>query len=245
MKAGSFIIDGVNSADYDIFIQSRPDMNTPKRRVTLEYGVGSDGGIPFDDEAYDNVDFSLLIAMSAKWGDSIESRRIKLFNMFRGGTYKSFIPYYDSTNETFIMLNGEIKVVNKYYLYGAIVFEVPVTRLPWKYVRGHEERVITNGATLINPTSDIALPLIRVSGSGDITLKIGSQSFVFKNINSHVYLDSEMMSAYREVANVYTNENSKVFSREYLKLNTGSNIITWTATGSVTVRITPRWRTLI
>lgn len=245
MKKGSFIIDGVDSSDFDIFIQDRPDMNSPRRRVNFEYGVGSDGAILFDEESYDNVDFTLLIGMSAKWGDSIESRRVKLYDLFRGGSYKSFIPYYDDTNESFIILNGEVVISNKYYMHGAIVFEVPLSRLPWKRLVGHGERVISNGETINNPTSNISLPLFKITGSGSITLNVGSQSFVFKNINSHVYLDSELMLAYRSLTGINENENSKVYTRDYLYFNTGANVVTWSTTGSVVVSVTPRWRTLV
>ena len=46
MKGGYFILDGVNSEDYNLFIQRTPLIETPSRRVELKHAMGVHGGIP-------------------------------------------------------------------------------------------------------------------------------------------------------------------------------------------------------
>lgn len=244
MEAGRFIINGVNSSTYDIFIQGRPDVTAPARRVTFEYGDGSDGALPYDDVAYDNVELEILCGMSAKWGASVSERRAKAFSLFDGGSYKSFVPYYDDKYEYRVMLKDKIAFRNKYFYNGTLQFVLPLTMKPWKHRVDYPLTQVTKGGSLLNPTDKPALPRIKITGTGDCTMSIGGQTFVVKNINGHIWLDSELMIAYRETAGVY-NENSKVYSRDFLVLNTGTNIITWSGAGVTRVDIEPRWRSLV
>ena len=59
LKPGHFIINGLKSSDYKVFIQDRPDIETPKRRVTFESPNGYEGELAFDDEGYEPTEFEL------------------------------------------------------------------------------------------------------------------------------------------------------------------------------------------
>jgi phage-related protein len=56
-------------------------------------------------------------------------------------------------------------------------------------------RKVASGTTIINPTMYDALPLIRVYGSG--TLTIGREKIVIaSNSNDYVDIDSDIMDCY-------------------------------------------------
>ena len=85
--------------------------------------------------------------------------------------------------------------------------------------------------------------MIKIEGTGDVTLKVNGISHSIKAIEGHIYIDSGLFGSYRKSGSVITNDNSKTYFREYPILKPGNNLIEWT--GSVTkVTISPRWRSL-
>ena len=54
MKRGEFYINDISSFDIGAFIQSRPVINTPKRRKEGRTVSGRSGTVLFDEQAYDN-----------------------------------------------------------------------------------------------------------------------------------------------------------------------------------------------
>ena len=102
---------------------------------------------------------------------------------------------------------------------------------------------MTSAGAIFNPTSKTALPVIKIFGTGDVTLTVNGVPFVIKNIVDSIVLDCNLGLAYREDITSMYNENSKIYTRAYPFLKVGSNTISWT--GTVTkVEIEPRWRTL-
>lgn len=84
-----------------------------------------------------------------------------------------------------------------------------------------------------------AKPLVKVYGSGDITLTINNKDINLKGISDHIILNSTLMEAYND--NV-ENLNNKM-NGEFPILLSGSNTISWI--GNVTkIEVTPNWRTL-
>ena len=98
---------------------------------------------------------------------------------------------------------------------------------------------LPNSGIIVNPELFPSYPYIKITGSGNVTLSIGSSSFVLTAIGPSIEIDSEIMNVYRGA----TSLNSKMTSSGFPVLLPGDNSISWT--GTVTkVEIIPRWCTL-
>ena len=104
---------------------------------------------------------------------------------------------------------------------------------------GEAEQVITSGSFLLNPTGIQAKPLISITGSGDITLLVGTQIIELEGIENGIILDSELQEAYWN--DVLKNG---CMTGEFPVLGEGNTAISWTG-GTVTqVSVIPRWVSL-
>ena len=242
MKPGTFIVNGVSSEDHKFYIQSRPDIMSPKRRVLLETSFGRDGSIPFDEGAYDNTSSEWSIVLDGSVKNRHENREI-LFSMFDSGSYVEIQHYYDEDKLYYGMLSDSITYVNKGILGEHQIATVPLTLKPFKFLVDSPKIVVVKGDDIMNPTRYNSLPKIKLVGNGDCVITIGTQTFSITNIQGHIFIDSELEYLYKESGNIVINENSKARSRDYPVLRQGMNSITWT--GTFTVEIEPRWRALV
>lgn len=241
MKRGTFIVNGVSSEPLKFFIQSRPDIISPKRRITFETAFGRDGRIPFDDEVYDDTEteWSLLLMSNNK---TRHENRELLYHMFNSGTYLPLQHYYDEEKIYYGMLRDSITFVNRAYMGEHQVATVPLVIKPYKVYLDSPTIKLTRGQVVTNRTNVKSLPRIKITGNGDCTITVGGRSFVVKNIVGHIWIDSDVEFVYREDT-IITNENSKAYTRDYPYLKVGSNEITWT--GTFEVQLEPRWRSLV
>ena len=94
----------------------------------------------------------------------------------------------------------------------------------------------TAGFTVYNPTQYTALPLIRVYGSG--TLTVGTNAITVDAGATYIDIDSDIMDCYEGT----TNRNALVHMAEFPKFEAGATAIAFT--GITRVVVTPRWYTL-
>lgn len=244
MKRGEFILDGINSSEHGVLIQNRPVLYAPRRKVEFQSSFGMSGDYPFDEDAYENTELELRLVVVGTAERSASYNREFVQDWFDSGTYKDLIPYFDPEKIYHVMVSEPTEFVNKYYLGETQVVVVRLTVLPYKHLISGNKMQISSGVTFKNPTRKTALPLIKVTGSGNITLTVNGNPFQLSLVDGHIYLDSEFNIAYKDNAGLATNANNKVKTLEYPFLKPGSNVVTWT--GTVTsVEITPRWRTLV
>jgi len=96
----------------------------------------------------------------------------------------------------------------------------------------------TSPAVINNLGTHDSEPLIKVTGSGNITLDINGKIIQLTGVVDHIYLDSEGQYCYKDT----TNEGQKMVG-DFPVLNPGVNNMAWT--GTVTsIEIIPRWRDL-
>jgi phage-related protein len=111
---------------------------------------------------------------------------------------------------------------------------------PFMYsLAGQDTITLTDTGTVTNPEAFLSQPYIKITGTGNVTLHIGSNSYSIVGVSSYIELDSELMAAYK--GSVLCND--KINFTEFPVLPPGANSISWTGTVSK-VEIVPRWRTL-
>lgn len=104
---------------------------------------------------------------------------------------------------------------------------------------GDEPITLTAPGTIVNMGTIYSEPLIRIIGSGNITLTINGRTLAFTGIETFIDIDPELTIPYFK-----NNENvgEKVVGDEPY-FDVGENVITWT--GAVTeINILGRWREL-
>ena len=96
-----------------------------------------------------------------------------------------------------------------------------------------------SGASLTNPGNAPSEPRIKIEGSGDFWIAIGTQLMMFEGVIDGVVVDTELMDVFNLTSTAFLNSISTM--DDFPTLAPGRNMITWE--GAVTkVTITPRWR---
>ena len=163
--------------------------------------------------------------------------------MFNSPGHVAFIPYFDPNKQYNVICTDPPTFTSKWWMNGNQKAEMELTVQPYKYFLGVVDTLLTTAGNISNPYSIPSQPLIKIEGTGDVVLKVNGISHSIKAIEGHIYIDSELFGSYRKSGSVITNDNSKIYFREYPILKPGNNLIEWT--GSVTkVTISPRWRSL-
>ena len=62
MKPGYFSFNGLDSEEHHIFIQDRPDIVAPKRRVSFIAPNAFEGELAYDDDGYEQPNSSLSVS---------------------------------------------------------------------------------------------------------------------------------------------------------------------------------------
>lgn len=244
MKPGSFILNGVNSESLKLVIQNRPELESPVRKVTFKSAYGVDGDLPFDEDSYNNTEMELYMYMEGSPINTASINRERVYNLFNSGSYLNLIPYFDDTKTYRVMLKEPPKFDSKYFYGEGQSIELKLTVLPYKYYVNSPKSTLSVAGSITNPKSISSQPVIKIFGSGNVTLKVNGIDFVITNITGDIVLDCAAGFAYRDVSGAITNENSKTHTRRYPFLKPGGNSIAWTGTVSK-VEIEPRWRSLV
>ena len=118
-------------------------------------------------------------------------------------------------------------------------FAVNFRCFPFWYQDNVAETTVTvSGTTITNPGSVYSEPVLTVTGSGDITLTVGTTIVELTGITDSIVIDCALKEAYK--GTTLMNEH---MSGDFPILVPGLNAISWT--GNVTrVVVKPNWRYL-
>lgn len=118
---------------------------------------------------------------------------------------------------------------------------------PFRYEAnpGAAIEIMQSGTAITNSGTVEAAPLIKVEGSGDGTLMIGSSTMLFDDITEAVYVDCDAKMAYTGEG---TTASPRVLATqhvtgEWITIAPGKHFVSFTG-GITKVTITPRWRWL-
>ena len=96
-------------------------------------------------------------------------------------------------------------------------------------------------ATITNPTSFLALPLIEVTGAGTVSFSLGGHTVEIADLSGTVTIDSEAQDAYDGATNL--NSSITLADGSFPALNPGANSLTFVSGTITDITITPRWWT--
>ena len=234
MANDNFEFRGLNSVDYGLHIVKQPAIPRPKERVAETEIYGRSGKLlTYEGESvYDDVVISVDVLMdddaqlSAAFGFLSGYGELRL-PCRPGGHYRARL-----SNQ----FDFDVVMRGKHKRTGQLQFICD----PFWYVDDVEDVTISeSGAIVTNPYSVASDPLITITGTGDTTLLIGTQSVILTGIDESVTLDCELMEAYKGTAS-----QNGIMSGDFPRLEPGSNTISYTGSAVTQITIAPRYRTL-
>jgi len=221
-----FIWNNTSSEDLEIVVNKLPPIQTASQKGKFEEVDGRDGYLYNDDESLAPIDKEILITLK----DLTKLNYIKAW--LRG--------------EGILKLSSEPGVFYKGRIYGQVDWPrwlllrqgtIKIKCQPLNYLdEGLDMITLLGSSTLSNPGTASANPIIKVYGTGEITLTINNDNYILKNVSEYVTINADIRECYKDL----TPKNNDVAANEWPKLVTGDNVISWV--GTVTkVEIIPNW----
>lgn len=234
-----FIFDGKSSLDFKIDLTGVDAYGiVPEREVEQVSVEGRNGDLIIDKGSYKNVDIKYGCKIWNRHDPAAFRAYFDAFADFIGnhqGTYYKLEDSYHPEEFTYAMIKSGIEPDFKENAGGVVYaeFDLEMTRKPQRWLKSGQNW--TTATSLRNPTSNEARPLIRVVGSG--TLTVGSETItIASNSLSYIDIDCDLRNSFCGT----TNANSYItISNDYPVLGNGTTKIS--STGLTSVQIKPRW----
>ncbi len=227
---------GINSRTIGITVTDLPEIILPEERVTFTDVPGLSGSLAQTEGA--DVYKDITLAVKCYCPDPTPAAVSAIAAYFRGAGRLELPNRPDGYYEA--------RMVNQIPFAKILRGNVPRTFTvnfrckPFLHLyRGETAQTLTSGDFLLNPTGIQAKPLITITGSGDITLLVGTQIIEVTGIEGGIILDSELQEAYYGNALL----NTKM-TGEFPVLRGGNTAISWIGGNVTSVSVTPRWVSL-
>lgn len=225
--------NNIDSRDLDLVIENVPNIPV----TNLEYEIiPIDGGENLTKiKGFSDINFSFDFWYKAN-EDEYLIKKAMIDNWLLGAKINEL---FYSSDETKTYKVKQVKI-SENKTTSRIVRRFTVTFIcnGLKYITNglNSKTITTNGTVLSNFGTYEAKPILKVFGSGNITVNINDSSFTIKNVSDYVILDSEIKECYKDNINFGRN-----MAGDYPAFSIGKNTIWWS--GSVSkLEITPRWR---
>lgn len=224
------IYDGKSSLDFGIWAALNRNDNAPKRVMQDIVVPGRNGTLTIDGGRYENIEVSYQCFIK----EGFEQFMPMVRNYFLSRTgYKRL---EDSAHPDEFRLakykSGLDVTVSQMRKQG--YFTLTFDCMPQRYLKSGEVPVVfTRSGSIYNETLQIAKPLIRVYGEGQ--LRIGGSMIALSHVTNYIDIDCESMDAYYGAEN----KNANVFG-VFPVLNPGENSVV-PDFDMTKVEIIPRW----
>lgn len=209
------------------------------RDVEIVEIPGKNGDIVIDNGRYKSVAFSPKFIMWKKSNFmSFEEQQNALTDLMTGAYGYSEMTILGNSNYTYMArVVDEVRITLDDEVSAEV--EINFSLKPIKYITSGLNTVnLVNGAILNNIGKVSSNPMIVLTGTGNVTLTLGSKTVVFKNITDGVVVDFE----HKTVTNL--DKNSPKWETLYTwplpSIPVGSNKISWDNSG-FKISMIPRW----
>lgn len=220
----------VNTSCYGVFISGAEAYNAPEYDLTFVSVPGRSGDLVINNGRFKNmaVRYPAFVrdGFTVKRGGFIAA-------MMREPGYKKILSTYDP--EHFRM--GTFYRATEFQTgpwNRSAKFDLVFDCKPQRFLAsGQTERTLTESGVIINPTCFNALPIIRITGAGTVTV---NGYAVQTLLSGETVVDSEMQDCYSGTES----RNNNVIVSEFPRLGPGENVID-IGSGVTSVAIIPRW----
>jgi len=239
MKDGTFVINGVESNEFNSLIQERPAIPSARRKINMRAVPGISGDYIFDEEAYENVSLSLSLYTKGKDEAEVRKMKEKVVTTFDTGSYIDLILYSDPNYVYEVIATESMEYQPDGSTPLLLPYTVGLSAKPFKRLRNTE--TFENESTIINPMPYTSKPEITLYGTGDMQLHVNGVEYPFQEIDEHVVIDSEVEHAYKQTNIDILNRNNRMYTIDFPVLTPGEN--TLSISGNATsFKVEPRWK---
>ena len=232
-----FEFAGARNTDKGVRLLSLPVRYHPAERGKLVEVPGRDGYLWAADGAFDNV----LTRVQCQTTDDADMAVVDAWLRGAGELRFSDDPerfYRARVVKEFSRSAAMNRFVNQ-------AFTVTFDCQPFLYHRSVDDIPLDgNPDTVTNPGTYKSAPRIKVEGTGNVVLTIGTQIVEVENLEDGIIIDSELGDCFNLTETALLNHKVTLMDDEFPTLAPGANIISWTGAGVTGISITPRWRDL-
>lgn len=222
--------NGRSFHDFNTFWDGAELFTIPSKDVQFFTVPGRNGDLSISNGRYNNIERNVNCFIRENFVDNYNN--LINFLMVQEG-YKRF----ESTKEPDVFQMAQFisqiePTTGAFLKYGS--FTLTFNFKPQKWLKSGENAIeIGSSISLVNPTSQNALPLIQVVGTGSIT--INSSVLTLANNTSTTVIDCESQDCYEGTIN----RNSDLTITGGFPVLTKENEIS--VSGFTSVKLTPRW----
>ena len=234
MSRNYLIFNGKDFRDFDCYLYPDVIFNQPEKDVEVIEVAGRNGNVLIDHNRYMDIQHGYNCLIIRNFKENFAALR----NFLTAQT--GYFRLEDTFNPDEFYLayhNGGLTVEDADARMGK--FSLSFTRKPQRFLKvGEDEKTYTETATIYNPSSMIARPLIRVYGNGELT--VNDKTITIANNATYIDIDSEDMSCHTGT----TDASSKVSLEDYQfpVFDRFENVIDIPSGSSITIfTVIPRW----
>lgn len=222
--------NGKPSSDFDAYITDAGTYASPKRSYDRVSVPGRNGDILFEKNSFENVEHSYPAVIVDDFKRNFDA--LKAFLLSSRGYIRLKDTFHP--DEYYMATFNRIDSIKTTVYDKAGTFTIVFDRKPQKFLVSGERTVEMTSfpADLMNPTQFETAPLIRLYGSG--TLTVNDISLTLTTSSQYVDIDCELQEALQAGENVNISLTDGVFP----KLSQGKNTISFTGSK---IAVTPRW----
>ena len=235
-----FIFRGIDSRDIGVVVEDMFDVHRPKRNAQTIQVPGRDGRLTQDDGTYDTYTISGKINCFGAPLSDVYAWLSGSGDLILGDEPTRSI----RTSATAQIKNTRFRCDGCYDSL-QVSFDCQPFRYHVEQTEGANDITLDgNPDTVTNPGTYKSAPKIKITGTGDVTLTIGTQIVLITGMEGGVIIDSELGDCFNLTESALLNDKVSLLDDDFPTLAPGANIISWTGTGVTGITITPRWRDL-
>ena len=232
----SFTFGEKNSyTDYGIVISARTSIPSPVRRVTTLEVPGRNSELRFDENTYGDI--TITVECGLKDNISLADKVDAIKGWLLGADESDLVFDFQLDRKYIAQVVNTIDFSQVFKIFSRFI--IVFRCRPFKYAISNIVTTLNSPGPITNLGTIYSEPIIRVYGTGDGILTIGTHVITLTGISGSIIIDSSIQDCYAVDG---SNLNNKM-SGDFPMINVGINTITWT--GSITKAvITPNWRWL-
>lgn len=236
---GIFTYNGKSSKDFDIIVEKLPSLSRPTRKYNVYQVPGRNGDIIEQYNAFENITITYEVWFANNDIDIMNAqmlaREISAW-LYNSNGYCRLEDDFEPDIYRLAYYVGDLDIENMLTKYGSA--KISFVCRPERYYKDGEY-IVNNPAILVNNTAFEAKPLIKVTGSGNVSFTIQGQTVQINNLVDYVYIDCDKQDCYRLLSE---NKNSLMVG-DFPVLKVGTNNIS-KSNNITNLDITPNYWTL-
>ncbi len=227
-----FTFDSRPSTDFGVWISGGGTFNAPRRDLEYVSVPGRNGDLIFDNGRYENITVTYPAFIPREF--AARSTEFRAWICSKIGYKRLEDTYHPDEFRIGSYAEGFDADTTPRNLGGS--FNLSFNCKPQRFLKVGEIPVdLTSGTIAYNPTEYTAKPLLRLYGTGTVT--IGGIRLTVTAANQYTDIDCDTMEAYKGAANC--NGNVVLPDGVFPELAPGENAVT--ITGFSSAQLTPRW----